>query len=100
MACGTPLMEHYKTQVPYALLVGVVTTIFGSLAVGLEWYPHYVGTIVSTFICGLFLVLFGQKVRPVGEDVTLFTKLMRRIKNRAVNSKGNLNERTPLTESK
>lgn len=61
MATGSTLVNHVKTQVPYALLVGFVTTIFGTLFVSFDFYPPVVGSLLSLIVCMIFLFLFGVK---------------------------------------
>lgn len=60
MASGCDLIDHVRTQLPYALLVGAVALVFGSLAVGygISWWLGLIGGVIC-----LMAVLFtvGQR---------------------------------------
>jgi len=60
-ASGCDHVEHVRTQLPYALLVGAVSILFGTLPVGYgvsPWLVLPVG-IVALVVC---LLLFGKRV--------------------------------------
>lgn len=81
LSTGSGLVEHVKTQVPYALLVGISTSIFGTLATSFHLYPHFVGVFVSLLFCISILILFGVKPSETGEKslfLTLCFKLRRK----------------------
>ncbi len=62
MACSCDHVDHVRTQMPYALLVGGVSLVFGDLATGLELYPAWLGLfLASGVLVGLIFVL-GKKV--------------------------------------
>ncbi len=60
MASGCDLIEHVRTQLPYALLVGVVALLFGSVAVGhgLSWW---LGLFAGLIVLALALRLLGKR---------------------------------------
>lgn len=62
MAASCDHVDHVRTQLPYALTVGVVALVFGELATGLGLYPAWVGMAVS-------LVVLLAIVRFVGRPV-------------------------------
>eukprot|EP01119_Soliformovum_irregulare_P014906 TRINITY_DN4129_c0_g1_i2.p1 TRINITY_DN4129_c0_g1~~TRINITY_DN4129_c0_g1_i2.p1 ORF type:complete len:648 (-),score=134.68 TRINITY_DN4129_c0_g1_i2:58-2001(-) len=69
---GCPLRLHVKTQIPYALIVGGVGLLVGSLPVGMGLYPSYVGLLLSAIIIVAIVLIFGRSVgayRP-GDDRT------------------------------
>ena len=57
-------IEHVRTQLPYAITVGLVSVIFGTLpaAYGVPFYIIYP---VNIFILYLIVVLIGKRVRQV-----------------------------------
>ncbi len=60
-ASGCDHVAHVRTQLPYALLVGVVSILFGTLPVAMGisvWLLLPVGIVVMT----AFLLLFGRRV--------------------------------------
>ncbi|HSH48873.1 MAG TPA: Na+/H+ antiporter NhaC family protein [Halomonas sp.] len=64
MASGCDLIEHVRTQLPYALLVGMVALVFGSLGVGYGvswWLGLAVGAAV---LLGTLLVVGRRPERP------------------------------------
>ncbi|MEM9070467.1 MAG: Na+/H+ antiporter NhaC family protein [Myxococcota bacterium] len=62
MASSCDHVDHVRTQLPYALLVGVVSIVFGELATGYGLYPAWVGLVLGA------LVLFGV-IRVLGHRV-------------------------------
>ncbi|MBT8040175.1 MAG: Na+/H+ antiporter NhaC family protein [Xanthomonadales bacterium] len=63
MASGCDHIEHVRTQLPYALLVGMVALGAGSLPVafGLPWW---LGLLIGVVLLFLVLRLAGKKARP------------------------------------
>lgn len=64
MASGCDLVEHVRTQLPYALLVGVVALVFGSLGVGYGvswWLGLAVGALT---LLGILLVVGRRPEQP------------------------------------
>jgi predicted ABC-type sugar transport system permease subunit len=78
MSTGSTLVNHIKTQAPYALLVGIVTNLFGTLIVGFEYYPPYVGSLISLVVCVVFLFLFGVHADDI-EGRSPMEKLARKV---------------------
>ncbi len=60
MASGCGLVEHVRTQLPYALFVGGIVTLFGivPVAYGLPWW---LGIAVCALIMALGLRLLGKR---------------------------------------
>jgi Na+/H+ antiporter NhaC len=60
MASGCDLVEHVRTQLPYAMLVGAVSLIFGTLAVGygVSWW---LGLPVGAVVLLGTLLLVGRR---------------------------------------
>lgn len=62
-AAGCTTSEHVNTQLPYAVLVGIVSLLLGDLAVGLELYPSWVAYPLGAAV--LFAVVrFAGKPLP------------------------------------
>ncbi|SHF51537.1 Na+/H+ antiporter NhaC [Modicisalibacter ilicicola DSM 19980] len=65
MASGCNLVDHVRTQLPYALLVGVVALLFGTLAVGygIRWW---LGLLAGLLVLTGVLFVFGRRAsQPV-----------------------------------
>ncbi|WP_445158047.1 Na+/H+ antiporter NhaC family protein [Halomonas sp. E14] len=60
MASGCDLIEHVRTQLPYALLVGVIALVFGSVAVG-HGLPWWLGLGLGLLVLALCLRLLGKR---------------------------------------
>eukprot|EP00049_Salpingoeca_infusionum_P025725 m.21425 g.21425 ORF g.21425 m.21425 type:complete len:889 (-) comp8281_c0_seq2:448-3114(-) len=50
IACRCDLKRHVKTQLPYALLCGIVGALVGDLPAGFDVYPEWVGLVLSILI--------------------------------------------------
>ena len=61
MGAGVNHMEHVKTQLPYALVVGVITVLFGFIPVGLGM-PIWIVLPVSMIVIILVVYFFGKSV--------------------------------------
>ncbi|WP_035054523.1 Na+/H+ antiporter NhaC family protein [Carnobacterium pleistocenium] len=61
MGAGVNHMEHVKTQMPYALLVGFITILFGFLPVGLG-LPIGIVLPVSMIVIVLAVYFFGKPI--------------------------------------
>ena len=61
MGAGVNHMEHVKTQLPYALVVGVITVLFGFLPVGLGM-PIWIVLPISMIVIILVVYFFGKSV--------------------------------------
>ncbi|MEM7449372.1 MAG: Na+/H+ antiporter NhaC family protein [Myxococcota bacterium] len=62
MATGCDHLDHVSTQLPYALLVGAVSLIFGDLGVGFGWYSSWVGLLLGAATLVILMRIFGRKV--------------------------------------
>ncbi len=77
MASGCDHIDHVRTQLPYAVLVGLVSAVFGTLPVGfgMSWW---VGLVVGIIVLAVGLRYFGSKTEdsyamhpaPVSEETT------------------------------
>ena len=63
MASSCDHMDHVRTQLPYALLVGAVSLICAELPVAAGWYGPWVGLLVSAVA---MVAAFESLSRPVG----------------------------------
>ncbi len=63
MASSCDHMDHVRTQLPYALLVGAVSLICAELPVAAGWYGPWVGLLVSAVA---MVAAFELLSRPVG----------------------------------
>ena len=64
MASGCDHMDHVRTQLPYALLVGSVALLLGTLPVGFG-LPWWVALITNALILATFLRFVGKPVDEV-----------------------------------
>eukprot|EP01023_Acetabularia_acetabulum_P044711 TRINITY_DN4503_c0_g1_i2.p1 TRINITY_DN4503_c0_g1~~TRINITY_DN4503_c0_g1_i2.p1 ORF type:complete len:824 (+),score=145.04 TRINITY_DN4503_c0_g1_i2:273-2744(+) len=64
--------HHVLTQMPYALLVGIVATIMGDICVGYGVYPDYVGLIVTIITVVVLFLLLGAPVFSRRYDLLTF----------------------------
>ena len=61
MSCAADHIDHVRTQLPYAILVGTSTLLFGYLLCGFNLYNPLIGLLLSIlFSCG-YLLFFGKK---------------------------------------
>ena len=72
MASSCDHVDHVKTQLPYAVSVGLVALVFGDVATGLELYPAWVGLLIGFLVLVLLVRGLGTFVpdyRP-GDEAT------------------------------
>ncbi len=62
MASSCDHVDHVRTQLPYALAVGIVSLIFGDLATGFGLYPAWVGLLLGGLALFAILRFVGQPV--------------------------------------
>ena len=62
MASSCDHVDHVRTQLPYALLVGVVSLICGEVATGFGIYPAWAGLIVGAVVLVIVVRVFGKPV--------------------------------------
>lgn len=67
MASGCDLVEHVRTQLPYAMLVGTVSLIFGTLSVGYG-FSWWLGLSAGAIVLFGTLILIGK--RPESQPAT------------------------------
>ena len=61
LASGCDHMEHVRTQLPYAVVVGVTSLLAGSLLTALG-SPWWVGMLLGLFVLAIILKVFGKRV--------------------------------------
>ncbi len=61
MASGCNHIDHVRTQLPYAIVVGVVCMIFGDILTAYGLSPYISLLIIATFLIGI-VYLFGKKL--------------------------------------
>jgi Na+/H+ antiporter NhaC len=59
LASSCDHIDHVRTQLPYALLVGIVSLLVGEIAVGFGLYPAWVGLLVGMALLTLLVRLLG-----------------------------------------
>ncbi|GHA20269.1 Na+/H+ antiporter NhaC family protein [Oceanisphaera arctica] len=69
MASGCGLVEHVRTQLPYALFVGVIATLFGivPVAYGLPWW---LGIAICALAMAMGLRVLGKRAEDSPADDT------------------------------
>jgi Na+/H+ antiporter NhaC len=64
MATSCDHMDHVRTQLPYALLVGVVSVLVAELPVAAGWYGPWIGLSLGASLLILVFELLSRPVRP------------------------------------
>ena len=67
MASGCDHIEHVRTQMPYALLVGVVGVTIGTIPGGFG-FPPVLSLVLGSVILFVILRYFGRKADDTGRD--------------------------------
>jgi len=76
MASSCDHVDHVRTQLPYALAVGLVSLILGDLATGLGLYPAWVGILLGLAALWALLRFGGTEVpdyTPDAEEAAVVT---------------------------
>jgi len=60
-------MDHVRTQLPYALSVGIAALLFGELGTGLGLYPAWVGLLLGAAALTALVFVVGRPVDHDGE---------------------------------
>jgi Na+/H+ antiporter NhaC len=60
IASGCNHIEHVRTQLPYAVLVGVVAILFGSIPGGFG-LPPWISLLVGVAVLYAVLKIFGRR---------------------------------------
>ena len=63
-------VDHVRTQLPYAVLVGVVGLVLGSIGTSLG-LPHWLALLGGVAVLALVLRFFGTPVAEIGEEVAV-----------------------------
>ncbi len=66
-AAGCDHVDHVRTQLPYAMLVGLVGLVLGSLGTSLG-LPHWMALLGGVAVLALVLRLFGTPVAEAGGE--------------------------------
>ena len=66
-ACGCDHMSHVRTQLPYALWVGVHSVVFGTLPIGFGC-PIWIVLPLGTASLLIPMLLFGQRIEDSGSS--------------------------------
>jgi ABC-type Fe3+-siderophore transport system permease subunit len=61
MASGCDHIDHVRTQLPYAIVVGVITMLFGDILTAYGLSP-YISLGIITLILGGTIYIIGKKV--------------------------------------
>ncbi len=61
MATDCVLADHVRTQLPYALLVGIISIVIGELGVGLGWWNSWVGLALGCTVLFSILLSLGKR---------------------------------------
>jgi Na+/H+ antiporter NhaC len=64
LASSSDHIDHVRTQLPYAVIVGLVALVVGDVATGMGLYPAWVGLLVGA---GLLVGIVWGVARPVAE---------------------------------
>lgn len=65
MASSCDHVDHVRTQLPYALLVGGVSLVCGELATGYGLYPAWMGLVVGAVVLAAIVLRWGREVPEV-----------------------------------
>ncbi|MCH9029533.1 MAG: hypothetical protein IH819_07960 [Bacteroidetes bacterium] len=63
MASGCNLVDHVKTQLPYALVVAFVSMLLGDILSAYGYSPYLSFGLIGIVLLGVVLI-FGRKVNP------------------------------------
>jgi len=61
MASGCDHMDHVRTQLPYAIIVGLVCMVVGDIPTAFGLSPYFSLLIIFSLLAGIIL-LFGSKL--------------------------------------
>merc|ERR1719201_1030617 len=68
VACRCDLPAHVKTQLPYAIIAGVVDMFIGNLPTGYGAYPPYVGLLLGIAVICILGCFISAPVEGTKED--------------------------------
>jgi hypothetical protein len=81
LACECGLLEHVETQAPYAIIVVVISTLFGTIPIGYGAWPNIVGILLGALSTAAFVYLFCVPVISPTGKFDIFTELYLRVSN-------------------
>jgi Na+/H+ antiporter NhaC len=67
MASGCDHIEHVRTQLPYAVTVGAVAVLLGTLPTGFG-FPWWISIVLGSLVLVAFLYRFGTRVPDMPDD--------------------------------
>lgn len=62
MASSCDHVDHVRTQLPYAMTVGIVSLVIGELGTAAGLYPAWVGLVLGAVVLVLIVLSFGKPV--------------------------------------
>ncbi|MFW5920989.1 MAG: Na+/H+ antiporter NhaC family protein, partial [Polyangiales bacterium] len=62
LAASCDHIDHVRTQLPYALFVGIVSLVFGEIGAGLGLYPGWVGLLLGAGVLLAAVRFLGKPV--------------------------------------
>ena len=68
MASSCDHVDHVRTQLPYALSVGIVALVFGELGTGFGLYPAWVGLLLGAAALAALVFFVGKPVDGPGSE--------------------------------
>jgi Na+/H+ antiporter NhaC len=69
MSSACDLIDHVRTQLPYAILIAVVALVVGELPAAFEWIHPAWGLLAGLIILYLILKFYGENPEEVSEPV-------------------------------
>ncbi len=67
MASGCDHIDHVRTQLPYAIAVGIVTMLFGDILTAYGLSP-YISLVIITLLLGGIIYLLGKRINDLPEQ--------------------------------
>jgi len=68
MASSCDHVDHVRTQLPYALSVGIAALLFGEIGTGLGLYPAWVGLLLGAAALTALVFVVGRSVDDADSD--------------------------------
>ena len=65
IATECELTDHVRTQLPYAVVVGVVSVVIGEIGVGLGWWNSWIALSLGCAVLGALVFGFGTRANSV-----------------------------------
>jgi Na+/H+ antiporter NhaC len=81
LACECQLMAHVRTQMPYAVVVSIVSILFGTLPYGRGAWHNMVGISLGTVVLIAFVYLICKPIVNANGSYDIITEIYMRTKN-------------------